>query len=475
MSPFRSRSLQLQLALRLAALYVVATLIAVGVLIFQAYSVAESLSGQDLSRRAADLAKFVTSDGGGSTRLELPASLSATYKSAAETFLFVVRDAEGRVIASSQPEISNLAAGWPKAGDDPSYFRLEGFGRTSQDYYGLTAKVDSAAGPLSVTVARAGDTDELVHAVLRELVYDIAWIIPLIIGSTLLIGIFGIRQGLLPLREASTKAAAIDPGSISVRLPEQGLPGEVQPLVAAVNRALDRLEKGFEVQREFTANAAHELRTPLAMVTAGLQQLQGNGELTKVRNDVARMNRLVEQLLRVARLDAVALDVSDTVDLNAVAADVVAYMAPLAVSQRCSLGFQGPELPIAVRGNRHAVEDAIRNLIENAIAHTAPGTEVMISADTSGSISVADRGSGVHPEVRPNIFDRFWRGKSGRGSGAGLGLAIVQEIMKAHRGSVGIKDNPGGGSIFTLTFPLVSDRRSFAGKHAIEQAGKANR
>jgi signal transduction histidine kinase len=475
MSPFGSRSLQLQLALRLAALYVVATLIAVGVLIYQAYSVAESLSGQELNRRAADLAKFVSLDGSGGARLELPASLGATYGSAAETFLFVVRNTEGRVIAASQAEISNLAAGWPKAGDDPSYFRLEGFGRTGQDYYGLTAKIESAAGPLSVTVARAGDTDELVHAVLREFVYDIAWIIPLIIAATLLIGIFGIRRGLLPLREASAKATAIDPGSISVRLPEEGLPTEVLPLVLAVNRALDRLEKGFEVQREFTANAAHELRTPLAMITAGLQQLEGNGELTKVRNDVARMNRLVEQLLRVARLDAVALDVSDTVDINAVAADVVAYMAPLAVSQQCTLGFQGPERSIAVRGNRHAIEDAIRNLIENAIAHTGRGTEVAISVDASGSISVADRGSGVHPEVLSHIFDRFWRGKGSRGSGAGLGLAIVREIMKAHQGSIEIKDNPGGGSIFGLTFPLVSDRSSFAGKHAIEEARKANR
>jgi signal transduction histidine kinase len=475
MSAFRSRSLQLQLALRLAALFVVATLIAVGVLIYQAYSVAESLSGQDLNRRAADLAKLVTSDGGGGARLELPANLSATYRSAAETFLFVVRDAEGRVIAASQPEISNLAAGWPKAGDDPSYFRLEGFGRTSQDYYGLTAKVESAIGPISVTVARAGDTDELVHAVLREFVYDIAWIIPLIIGATLLIGIFGIRQGLLPLREASAKAAAIDPGSISVRLPEEGLPAEVRPLVLAVNRALDRLEKGFEVQREFTANAAHELRTPLAMVTAGLQQLEGNGELVKVRNDVARMNRLVEQLLRVARLDAVALDVSDTVELNTLAADAVAYMAPLAVARQSSLGFQGTGQPVNISGNRQAIEDAIRNLIENAIAHTAPNTEVVISVDTSGSISVADRGSGVLPEVRAHLFDRFWRGKGSRGSGAGLGLAIVQEIMKAHRGNVEIKDNPGGGSVFKLSFPLVGDRSSFAGKHAIEQAGKANR
>jgi signal transduction histidine kinase len=210
------------------------------------------------------------------------------------------------------------------------------------------------------------------------------------------------------------------------------------------------------------------------MVTAGLQQLKGNGELTKVRNDVARMNRLVEQLLRVARLDALALDLSDTVDLNAVAADAVAYMAPLAVRQQCSLGFQGPERPVIIKGNRHAIEDTIRNLIENAIAYTARETEVAISVDARGSVSVADRGSGVQPEIRAHIFERFWRGKATRGSGAGLGLAIVQEIMKAHRGSVEIKDNPGGGSIFTLTFPLFAENNSFAGQHAAEKPRKTH-
>lgn len=455
MKAFRGRSLQAQLALRLAALYVAATVIAVGALVYQAYATADSLSEEDLSRRAQDLAGFVSSEGG-RPRLDLPAKLAAAYESPAETFLFVVRGAAGDIVAASHPDVRDVASGWPLAADDARFFRLEDFGRTGQDYYGLTTRIDSRAGPLSITVARATDAAELVHAVLWEFVLDIAWVIPLVIAATLLIGVFGIRRGLAPLRQTSVKAAAIDAGSLSVRLPEDDLPAEIRPLVRAVNGALDRLEQSFVVQRQFTANAAHELRTPMAIVTAGLEQLGRDAEITKLHADVARVNRLIEQLLRVARLDALTLDVSGSVDLSAVVIGVVEYMAPLALAQKRNLAAQGTEQAVNVQGNRHAIEDAIRNLVENAIAHAPPGTEIVVSVDPAGSVNVVDRGPGVPAEERERIFERFWRGRTKAGSGAGLGLAIVHEIMKAHRGTVLVTDAPGGGASFTLVFRQLS-------------------
>jgi signal transduction histidine kinase len=161
------------------------------------------------------------------------------------------------------------------------------------------------------------------------------------------------------------------------------------------------------------------------------------------------------QLLSVARLDAIALDVAERVDLNDVGLSLVGSLAPLALAQKKTIGFSDHNLAILVEGNRYAIENAIRNLVENAITYSPEGSEVMVSTYADGRIGVADQGPGIPSEQRGHIFKRFWRGKGSRSGGAGLGLAIVNEIMKAHLGTVSVEDRPDGGTVFTLRFPLV--------------------
>jgi signal transduction histidine kinase len=450
----RFRSLQFRLALRLALLFVAATAVAVAVLAYRAYETAGSLHDRELGLRADDLAASVRLDATGKLRLELAPSLVRAYSADAGTDLYAIRAVDGHLIAASQQNFADRIKGWPAPTDDPSYFRLAGYDGSSESYYGLSVALDSPAGPLWVSVAHAGEANTLVQSLLWEFGADLTWIIPLFTLVTLAIGVLAIRGGLKPVRAVSGMAAAIGPHTTSVRLPEKDLPTEIAPLVHAINHALDRLEQGFAVQRQFTANAAHELRTPLAIITGALDSMAETSELANLKRDIARMNRLVEQLLRVARLDAISLDVSAPVDLEAVAADVVEMMAPWAVAQDRAVALAGAGGPVWVRGNTHAIQDAIRNIVENALLYSPRGDEAEVCIGPDGTVSVADHGPGIPDVDRERVFERFWRGKGAAIGGAGLGLSITREIMSRHGGSAGIQDNPDGGTVLVLSFPL---------------------
>jgi signal transduction histidine kinase len=447
------RSLQLRLAFRVAALYIVATVIVIAFLMSRAYDTARSLGDRELVARANDIARSVSVGTNGRPRVDLPLPLSEIYNFKSGGDVLAVRDADARIITAAPRTFGDLVATWPMPAAEPVHFSVE-LTPERGGYDGLSIRVETVAGPVSVSVGRSNANAAAAYSLLRKFIHDTMWAVSFLVLAALASGILAIRSGLKPVREISEMAATIAPHTMSVRLPDEGLPSEVAPLVKAVNRALDRVEQGFSVQRQFTANAAHELRTPLAIITAAVDEMEGDERLAELRGDVARMNRLVEQLLRVARLDAVALDVTETVDLNEVARGVVASMAPWALARERTIGLTGTDTPVRAKGNKHAICDALRNLIENAVVHSPVGTEVLVKVNPEGSVSVADRGPGIPPADRERIFDRFWRGRGAQFEGAGLGLAIVKEIMKAHGGTVSVGDDPLGGAIFTLCFPV---------------------
>lgn len=291
-----------------------------------------------------------------------------------------------------------------------------------------------------------------VHEVLAEFFIDIAWTVPLMLVIALAFAVITLRRSLAPLRQISARADQIRPGALDQRLPEAGVPSEVQPLVRATNEMLDRVEAGFAQQRRFTANAAHELRSPLQLLAAGLEALDPDEKVEALRHDVERMSRVVTQLLEVSRLDARTDPALGAADLAKIAAETLAALAPLAVTRGASVALDRPPEPVVVRGEDPLIGDLIRNLVENAIAVSPPGAEVTVAVRRDGGLDVIDRGPGIALGNRERMFERFWRAPDAPYEGCGLGLAIVKEIADICGARIGVADADGGGTQVSVAF-----------------------
>ncbi len=238
------------------------------------------------------------------------------------------------------------------------------------------------------------------------------------------------RRALVPLREASQAAARIEPRNLGARLSVQRMPAEMRPLVEAFNLALERLERGFRAQQEFLAAAAHELKTPLALVRGQIElgDLDNRDTLLK---DIDFMVRQVQQLLHLAEVSEPQNYSFEPLDAGAVASDVLGQLGRLADGRRVCLDLRMQPGAAAVQADSGALFVLLKNLVENAILHSPPDAVVAITVGAV-DLRVRDEGAGIAPEHLPKLFTRFWRGPGRRDSGAGLGLAICAEIAVAH-------------------------------------------
>jgi signal transduction histidine kinase len=286
-----------------------------------------------------------------------------------------------------------------------------------------------------------------------RLVMEIGERLPIIMVfiGLMMIAIYAtLHVGLRPLRRLSLLAAEIGPATIDARLPVASTPRELAPLVEAFNATLDRLEAGWRAQRDFSANAAHELRTPLATLRAQVESLLEPDERRAASEEFERLGRLVAQLLALAEADGGALGQASRFDLVALARDVASDMAGFVLSSERTLGFDSAPEIFMIEGQADLVETALRNLLENAVRHTPSGVEIMVTLDADGVVRVRDDGPGVPDAVKDRLFERFSRGDP-QGPGAGLGLSIVRQIMEHHGGTVRLASlSPG--ACFELDF-----------------------
>jgi len=431
----------------------VGTCAAYGWLYLKAVHVQTYLEQRALLQQAREISDFIAVDGAGAVALNLPPRLSEAYNSVKSGYRYAVRDEGGRIVAASGRGIGpiTLLMG-ERAGARRTYEEGSGDSRV------IGANIETTIGPRVFTTQveeTAPGFRSINAAVFNEFMTDGEWLIFIFLLAQLGISVLTVRRGLRPLVALSRLAGAINPGSSSIRLPQAGVPQEISPLVAAVNSALDRLDEGMQQQREFTANAAHQLRTPLTVLAANIDMMRDEPLAAKLRYDVDLMSRIVTQLLLVARLESLNISVDEPVELSATVREAAESLGALAISTHKMLEVDEPAAPVFVRGNTHAVAAAVSNLIENALNHSPPGGAVRIRVTEAPAIEVLDSGPGVPPHMREKIFERFWRGETSK-EGAGLGLAIVRRIMQALRGNVSVADAPGGGAMFSLRFPAFT-------------------
>ncbi len=304
------------------------------------------------------------------------------------------------------------------------------------------------------------------YALRNELVNHIALrqAMPLLLALPLLALLisYGIHHALMPLRTLTRAVEQRAPDSLEPVL-EHSVPHEIRPLVAALNHLFARLETAFENERRFTADAAHELRTPLAALKVQAQVAQRSHDDTQRRaalNSVVlgvdRATRLVEQLLTLARLDPqLGLPHHETVDLAQLARELRAELQPTADARHIHL-LLAVEAPAPIRGQSDSLRIMLANLLDNALRYTPETGTVRLTLTTGEKqivLQIDDSGPGVAADERGQIFNRFYRGRDVTASGSGLGLSIVKRIVDLHHATIHLGHSGLGGLCVRLELP----------------------
>jgi signal transduction histidine kinase len=369
---------------------------------------------------------------------------------------FVIHDKSGHSLSEGDvpPEFARLGGAlgdvegeirsWDRARDD------------SRHISGQMNVVETAAGPVQIIVTseiRISDAQSLLQITLAFF----GLMLPgfaLMALATLVATPLVIRNALAGLDEAAHQAGEIDIDKRGARLPVGAVPTEIAPLVTAVNDALGRLDEGYERHRRFLADAAHELRTPIAILTTRLEGLPQSTEKARLIEDVSRLSTLTEQLLDLQRLEQ-RLAQSSAIDLAGLCAQVIADLAPLAIAAGYEISLQQDDERIEVWGDRGALERAVVNLVQNAIQHGGHRGAIVVAVSAPATVEVRDQGPGIPASERKRIFEPFHRLQP-QTRGAGLGLNLVREIIHLHRGEVTVTERTGHGACFRISLPPIA-------------------
>lgn len=374
---------------------------------------------------------------------KLPAALLGRYDATDGSYLARIRTGAGALL------YTNCAGECPLQ-LLPSYASAPGFWMSRLDA-GTPWKVGGGKtyrlGDESVTIEIAILQDRtgifltaLLHDVIDHMALPMSLMLVVVLGAS----IVAIRRALRPIKAAADLAERLDPAASDAALPLAGTPHEIAVLIQAVNKSFWRVREVVQAQKIFTSAISHEVRTPIAIARLELEKIT-DPRARKVEQDLVSLNRLVEQLTTLARLESVNLAPLETIAPSAIAESVVDALAAVAYDSGRSIELVdsgGESFP----GRPALVENALRNLVENAIRHTRPGSKITVKVGPGSQFRVNDNGR--EPKVPRSI---------GETKGAGLGLKIVRRIAETQGASFSFEETPDG-SIATLSFEPISPR-----------------
>ncbi len=352
---------------------------------------------------------------------------------------YAVLAAGGAVIAQSQahPVIPVLPAGLASSG-----FRH--FGRF--DVYFLPVERDHLRALVLVEQDR-GHPDVLIGKLVANYTERFWWLVPAALLAAFVAGALATRRVSRRIIDAAAEADRIDLNRLHLRIPETAVPSEVEPLLRAANRALDRLEQGFREQSEFVSDVAHELRTPLAVVSLRAEAIDDRALRDGVLAALNRATHVIDQLMELASVEN-SRPQFEPLDLAVLAEEAVINQAPLVYRSGRTIelihGDEGSErespriegLGPSIEGNAGLIGIVLSNLIANAMRHTPKGTAIRVETGPGPTISVIDDGPGLRAGGIDAMRPRYRRADVNRTDGAGLGLAIVDKIMRIHHGTL---------------------------------------
>lgn len=444
MRPWRSGSLRTRLTWRMVvmqALVLVAFTGVAAVPIYQFLSEDQRFDDDIVDDIAASLHRSQTG------QLELLPGDGLLKEAAAYPGLwFYAVDAEGRSVQMGEVPAPVMAM-------PPALARM------------TSANIAGESGDETVAIVRRLDTDIgrlwIVTGGGPEIGFDSVFGNPFFGGLLILLTVVSlfaipriVARQLRGVDDVAAQADRIDVDRRGVRLSSAHVPDELHSLVRAVNAALQRLDDGIERRQHFLADAAHELRTPIAILQTRIESLPEGEQRSRLLLDVARLANLANQLLDLQRLDA-DLTVFEPLNLVDLAAQVVADMAPLAIAAGDEISFDPEVDSVTVAADPASLSRAIVNLIQNAVIHGGHNSAIRVAVGRDGSVRVADSGPGIAQEYRQAIFEPFNRVVP-LDQGAGLGLSLVKDIVERHNGHITVGDAPGGGALFEIRLPLAT-------------------